>query len=102
VFENDGAGALRYVYHESLIPVDCGNVILADLDGDQRRDLVYCGVTRIFHTNCSDSIDRNKKGPPKNKFPTPVAGTLRVPCAGYDIHRVPTILQIRKLFFGPF
>jgi len=31
------------------------------LDGDKRRDLVYCGATRIFHTNCSDFLDRNKK-----------------------------------------
>jgi hypothetical protein len=61
VFENDGAGGLRYVYHESLIPVDYGNVVLADLDGDKRRDLIYCGATRIFHTNCSDFLDRNRK-----------------------------------------
>jgi hypothetical protein len=61
VFENDGAGSLRYVYHETLIPVDYGNVVLVDLDGDGRRDLVYCGATRIFHTNCSDFLDRNRR-----------------------------------------
>jgi hypothetical protein len=61
VFENDSAGAFRFVYHETLIPVDYGNVVLVDLDGDQRRDLVYCGATRIFHTNCSDFLDHNKR-----------------------------------------
>jgi len=62
VFENDGRGGLGFVYHETLIPVDYGNVVLADLDGDGRTDLVYCGATRIFHTNCSDFLDRNKRG----------------------------------------
>jgi hypothetical protein len=61
-FENDGRGGLRFVYHETLIPVDYGNVVLVDLDGDGRRDLVYCGCTRQFHTNCSDFLDRNKRG----------------------------------------
>jgi hypothetical protein len=61
VFENDGHGSLRYVYHESLVPVDYGNVVVVDLDGDHRRDLVYGGATRIFHTNCSDFLDRNRK-----------------------------------------
>jgi len=61
LFENDGTGSLRFVYHETSIPVDYGNVVLADLDGDGRRDLVYCGATRIFHTNCSDFLDRNKR-----------------------------------------
>jgi hypothetical protein len=61
VFQNDGRGGLRFVYHESLIPVDYGNVVWVDLDGDGRRDLVYCGATRIFHTNCSDFLDRNKR-----------------------------------------
>jgi len=60
-FENDGTGALRCVYHDSLIPVDLGAVILADLDGDKRRDLVYCGLTRVVHYNMN-VLDRNQKG----------------------------------------
>jgi hypothetical protein len=62
VFENDGRGGLRFVHHDTLIPVDYGDVIWVDLDRDGRKDLVYCGATRIFHTNCSDFLDRNKRG----------------------------------------
>jgi len=66
------AGALRYVYHETLIPVDYGNIVWADFDGDKRRDLAYCGATSIFHTNCSDFPDRNKKGETKTVVPSGV------------------------------
>ncbi|MCH5373970.1 MAG: FG-GAP-like repeat-containing protein, partial [Planctomycetes bacterium] len=42
VFENDGRGGLRFVHHDTLIPVDYGDVIWVDLDRDGRKDLVYC------------------------------------------------------------
>jgi len=55
-------------------------------------------VDSACHQGCSQP--RSRMGRPKNNFPTSVAGTRRVPSAGYGTRRVPATPQMRKSFFG--